>query len=225
MENFAIIIDESKGWKKLNFMPAKYYLTKDRKIMKVLLINGSRREHGCTYTALQEIAKVLKAEGIDSEIFFVGNDAVNGNIDQIVDDAALKAQDCQGLIVGSPVYYASPSGEIIAFLDRLFTVAGADLRHKPAAAITSARRAGTTVCIDVINKYFAYNQMPIVSSNYWNMVHGNTPDEVLKDEEGVQIMQVLGQNMAWLLKCIESGKSSGIKVPQTPDKIKTNFVR
>ena len=120
--------------------------------------------------------------------------------------AAAKLKDSDALVVGSPVYWASPSGQIIEFMDRLASVAGKDMLYKPAAAVASARRAGTTATLDVLTKYFSYHQMPVVSSCYWNMVHGNTPEEVMKDEEGVQIMRVLGKNMAWLLKCIEAGK-------------------
>lgn len=193
--------------------------------MKVLLINGSRREHGCTYTALSEIAKTLSNEGIESEIVFIGKKTVNGEINEIVNEVTEKAKSIDGIIVGTPVYFASPSGEIMAFLDRLFITAGNALCHKPAAAITSARRAGTTATLDVINKYFAYNQMPIISSNYWNMVHGNNPEEVMQDEEGIQIMQTLAKNMAWILKCIDQGKKAGISEPTMDKKIKTNFIR
>ena len=115
--------------------------------------------------------------------------------------------------------------EIISFMDKLAGVAGSALIHKPAAAVASARRAGTTATLDVLNKYFAYHQMPIVSSNYWNVVHGNTPDEVKQDAEGMQIMRVLGRNMAWLLKCIEAGKTAGITAPETEAKVMTNFIR
>lgn len=174
--------------------------------MKVLLFNGSRREKGCTYTALSLVAKELEKAGIDTEIIYVGLNAVNGKLDDLVKEAAAKAKEADGFVFGSPVYYASPTGEIQVFLDRFAGVAGADLRHKPAAAIASARRAGTSTTLDVLNKYLMYNEMPVVSSNYWNMVHGNTPEEVLQDKEGVQIMETLGKNMAWLLKCLEAGK-------------------
>ena len=143
--------------------------------MKVLLLNGSRKEKGCTYTALSLVAKQLEAAGIDTEIIYIGLNAINGKLDELVKDVAAKMQDADGLVVGSPVYYASPSGEIQVFLDRFAGVAGAALRHKPAAAVASARRAGTSTTLDVLNKYLMYNEMPVVSSNYWNMVHGNTP--------------------------------------------------
>ena len=193
--------------------------------MKVLLLNGSRREKGCTYTALSLVAKQLEAAGIDTEIIYIGLNAVNGKLDALVKDVAAKMKDADGLVVGSPVYYASPTGEIQVFLDRFAGVAGADLRHKPAAAIASARRAGTSTTLDVLNKYLMFNEMPVVSSNYWNMVHGNTPEEVLQDKEGVQIMETLGRNMAWLLKSIEAGKKAGVEEPSKPVKIMTNFIR
>lgn len=193
--------------------------------MKVLLLNGSRREKGCTYTALSLVAKELEAAGIDTEIIYIGLNAVNGKLDALVKDVAAKMKNADGLVVGSPVYYASPTGEIQVFLDRFAGVAGADLRHKPAAAIASARRAGTSTTLDVLNKYLMYNEMPVVSSNYWNMVHGNTPEEVLQDKEGVQIMETLGRNMAWLLKSIEAGKKAGVEEPSKPVKIMTNFIR
>ena len=188
--------------------------------MKVLMLNGSPRKEGCTYTALIQIAGVLEKNGIESEIFQAGTPELEN-----VRAAAEKMKEADALIVGSPVYWASPSGQIIEFMDRLASVAGKDMLYKPAAAVASARRAGTTATLDVLTKYFSYHQMPVVSSCYWNMVHGNTPEEVMKDEEGVQIMRVLGKNMAWLLKCIEAGKKNGVAVPAAEDKIKTNFIR
>lgn len=193
--------------------------------MKVLLFNGSRREKGCTYTALSLIAKELEKAGIDTEIIYIGLNAVNGKLDALVKECAAKMKEADGLVIGSPVYYASPTGEIQVFLDRFAGAAGADLRHKPAAAIASARRAGTSTTLDVLHKYLMYNEMPIVSSNYWNMVHGNTPEEVLQDKEGVQIMETLGKNMAWLLKCLEAGKKAGVEEPAKPVKVMTNFIR
>lgn len=187
--------------------------------MKVLLLNGSRREKGCTYTALCEIAQTLEKNGIESEIIHTVPTT------EIVKDVAEKIKTADGLVVGSPVYWASPSGEIISFMDKLASMAGKDMLHKPAAAIASARRAGTTATIDVLNKYFSYYQMPIVSANYWPMVHGNTPEEVKQDAEGLQIMRILATNMAWLLKCIEAGKSAGVETPETEAKIMTNFIR
>lgn len=188
--------------------------------MKVLLLNGSPRKNGCTYTALCEVADTLKKEGIESEIFQAGNPSK-----EAVKEAAEKLKQADGLIVGSPVYWASPTGKIIEFMDMLCSMAGNELLYKPAAAVASARRAGTTATLDVLMKYFLYHQMPVVSSNYWNMVHGNTPEEVRQDAEGLQIMRTLGNNMAWLLKSIEAGKKAGLEVPAQEEKIKTNFIR
>ena len=193
--------------------------------MKVLMINGSRNAEGCTFTALSEIAKELNAEGIDTEILHVGKDAVDGKVNEMVQLAVEKMKESEGLIIGSPVYYASPSGEVIAFLDRFFGAGSQVLRHKPAAAIASARRAGTTATLDVLNKYLQYSEMPLVTTNYWPMVHGNVPSEVMQDKEGIQTMHVLGKNMAWILKCIEAGKKAGVEEPEKVDKIKTNFIR
>lgn len=193
--------------------------------MKVLMLNGSRREKGCTFTALSEVAKGLGEAGIETEILHVGRDAVSGNIDNIVKDIRDRLKNADGLVVGSPVYFAGASGEITAILDRLFMLAEADLRLKPAAAIASARRAGTTATLDALNKYFTYAEMPIVSSRYWNMVHGAKPEDVKADEEGMQIMRILGRNMAWLLKSIEAGKKAGVEQPRADKKVFTNFVR
>lgn len=193
--------------------------------MKVVLINGSRRENGCTRTALEEIAKTLNGEGIETEIFFVGLKAVNGKIDELVKEVGEAVKSAEGLVVGSPVYYASPSGEVLAFLDRLFWIYGKDLKYKPAATIVSARRAGTTASLDVLNKYFQFNQMPLVSSQYWNMVHGHAPEDVLRDKEGLQIMRTLGRNMAWLLKSIAVAKEHGVVLPVEEEIVRTNFIQ
>ena len=194
-------------------------------MLMVLMINGSRRRSGCTYTALSEIAGILEKEGVEARILHVGFDVVNGSLDRIVKEAGTLAAKADAVILGSPVYYASPSGEILTFLDRLFWNYGDQMKHKPGAAIVSARRAGTTASLDVLNKYFLINEMPVVSSQYWNMVHGNSPEEVLKDEEGLQTMRTLGRNMAWLLKCIEAGKEKEI-LPRSPEeRAHTNFIR
>ena len=180
--------------------------------MKVVLVNGSRRDAGCTYTALSVVAKELEAQGIETEIVAVGSRVVKGELDAVVKEVGAKITDADGLIVGSPVYYASPTGEILMFLDRLFGAYGNELRYKCGSSIASARRGGTTSTVDVLNKYFQINQMPVVSSNYWNIVHGNTPDEVVKDEEGMQTMRLLGQNFAWLVKSIDAAKKAGKRV-------------
>ena len=193
--------------------------------MKVLLINGSRRKSGCTYTALKEVADVLESEKIGTEIIHVGIDAVNGNIDKAVKETAAMLDEVDGIVLGSPVYYASPSGEIQVFLDRLFYIHGDKLKHKPGAVVASARRAGTTAALDVLNKYLMINEMPVVSSQYWTMVHGNSPEEVRQDAAGMQTMRILGKNMAWLLRCIEAGRQAGILPERTEERVWTNFVR
>ena len=189
------------------------------------MVNGSRREKMCTYTALCEVGKELEARGIDTEIVFIGERAVDGQIDELVKEAAAKAKEADGFVFGAPVYYASPSGEMVAFMDRLFGAAEADLRFKPAATVASARRGGTTATLDVLDKYIEFCEMPHVTSRYWTMVHGNTPDEVRQDEEGMQVMRVLGRNMAWLLKSIEAGRAAGVEQPRAVDKVLTNFIR
>ncbi len=208
--------------------------------MKVLLVNGSPNAKGCTYTALAEVAKTLNENLIETEFFHLGGSPIRDctgcracrrNLDHqcIMDDKVNefipKAKEANGFIFGSPVYFAHTSGRLLNFMDRVFYSSADYLTFKPAAAVVSARRAGTTAALEPIMKHFTINQMPIVSSNYWNMVHGNTPDEVKQDLEGLQIMRTLGLNMAWLLNCIEAGKTAGIKYPQTEDKIMTNFIR
>ncbi|MBR0031505.1 MAG: flavodoxin family protein [Treponema sp.] len=193
--------------------------------MKVILFNGSRNENGSTYTALKIVSDELNKNGIDTEIFWVGGRALTGEIDALVDEATEKMKASDGMILGSPVYYASPSGEIMAFLDRFYWKGESAVRFKPAASVTVARRAGTTACLDVLNKYTTYAQQPVVTSRYWNMVHGSNGDDVMKDEEGIQIMKNLGRNMAWILKSIEAGKTAGVAQPEAEKKIFTNFIR
>lgn len=193
--------------------------------MKVILFNGSRREKGCTYTALNLVAEELKTAGIDSEIVFVGGRVMKGEVEEVVKESVELLKTADGVVYGSPVYYASPSGEMLMFLDRLYGQGEAELRFKPAASIASARRAGTTACLDVLNKYTMYAQQPVVTSRYWTMVHGSKPEDVLQDLEGVQIMKTLGRNMAWVLKSIEAGKQAGVPQPTAEQKIFTNFVR
>lgn len=206
--------------------------------MKVLLLNGSPHEEGCTFTALSEVRGALERNGVETELLWLGNGEVVGCrgcgacgrlgkcvYDDVVNRAAEKARDCDGLVVGSPVHYAAASGQVTCVLDRLFYSAGKDLRFKPAAAVVSARRAGTTAAIDQLHKYFTINQMPVVSSRYWPMVHGTTPDEVRRDEEGLAVMRTLGNNMAWLLKSIEAGRAAGVELPEPEPPARTNFIR
>ncbi|AAK81273.1 multimeric flavodoxin WrbA [Clostridium acetobutylicum] len=208
--------------------------------MKVLLINGSPHAKGCTYTALSEVAKALEEENIETEIFQIGTKPVRGCIGCgtcsktgsgkcVFDDDTLnagleKAKTADGFIFGSPVHYAAASGALTSFLDRFF-YAGKDFAYKPGAAIVSCRRGGAAAAFDQLNKYFTIANMPIVSSQYWNMVHGNTPEEVKQDLEGMQTMRTLGKNMAWLLKSIQAGKEAGVKLPEKEQTIRTNFIR
>lgn len=211
--------------------------------MKVLLVNGSPHKEGCTYTALTEVASALKEEGIGSEINWIGNKPIGGCIgcyqcgakkqcvfDDQVNEFTQKALEFDGFIFGSPVFYSGMNGSLMSFMDRVFFSASAKdphpFRFKPAAAVVSARRAGTTSTLDQINKYFLHQQMPVVSSRYWNMVHGNSPDEVRQDEEGMQVMRYLGRNMAWMLKLREAGDKAGIALPKQEETRKsTNFIR
>lgn len=208
--------------------------------MKVLLINGSPKAQGCTYTALCEVAKELEKENIETEIFHIGTKPVRGCMacggcsrngdgkcvfnDDTVNIALEKAKEADGFIFGSPVHYAAPSGLITSFLDRVF-YAGNCFAYKPGAAIVSCRRGGSTAAFDQLNKYFTIANMPVVSSQYWNMVHGNTPEEVKQDLEGMQTMRLLGKNMAWLLKSIQAGKEAGISLPEREPRVATNFIR
>ena len=205
--------------------------------MKVLLVNGSYHEKGCTYTALAEVAKALNANGVETEIYWLGQNQISGCkgcwackkvkkcvIDDGVNEFVAKAAEFDGFVFGSPVYYASAAGALVSFMDRVFYSGGKNLAFKPAAAVVSCRRAGASTTFDVINKYFTINNMPIVGSNYWNEIHGNTAEEAAQDAEGLQTMRMLGNNMAWLLKCIALGKEAGI-APETEKKIWTNFIR
>ena len=207
--------------------------------MKVLLVNGSPHEKGCTYTALSEVASALNKEGIETEIFHIGTAPIRGCIgcggcsgkgkcvfdDDIVNRLIEKIDRIDGLVIGSPVHYASAGGAITSVLDRLFFAASGKLSYKPCACIASARRAGTTATLDQLMKYPTINRMPLVSSQYWPMVHGNTPEQVMQDEEGMQIMRTLGRNMAWLIKCIEAGRAAGVNTPEREAPKRTNFIR
>ncbi len=206
--------------------------------MKVILVNGSPKEKGCTYTALCEAEKTLKENGIETEIFWVGKAPIAGCmgcggcaklgkcvVNDSVNEFTEKAKDADGFIFGSPVHYAAASGALTSFMDRAFYSGKSKLAGKPAAAVVSCRRGGASAAFDQINKYFTISSMPVVSSQYWNQVHGNTPEQVLQDEEGLQTMRTLAKNMAWLLKCIEAGKEKGINFPEIEPQIKTNFIR
>lgn len=182
----------------------------------VILVNGSPREHGCTFTALATIREELGKNGIESEIIQASAD------DEKIKEAAEAIKAADGLIVGSPVYYASLSGLCKVFLDGVFNRIGGDVRLKPASAVVSCRRGGAVAAFDDISRFFSISEMLIVSSNYWNQVHGNTPDEVMKDEEGMQTMRVLARNMAYVIKSL---KMASLPLPETEPKIRTNFIR
>lgn len=205
-------------------------------MMNVLLINGSPHEKGCTYTALETVAGTLEQHGIQTQIYHIGKKAVHGCIacgncaakgecvfdDDPANEMLRLMKGADGIVIGSPVYYAGPNGALCALLDRVFYAAGGALAFKPAAAVVSARRGGTTAAFDRLNKYFAMNRMPVVSSQYWNSVHGFTPEDVMQDKEGLQTMRTLGYNMAWILKNIQNG---GQPLPEVEPWQPTHFIR
>ena len=207
--------------------------------MKVLLVNGSPHAGGCTFTALSEVASELEKQGVGTHIFQIGTQPIAGCIacgacrknggkcfrNDIVNEARELAAECDGFVFGSPVYYASVSGQMSSFLDRFFFAGNAIFANKPGAAIVSCRRGGAATAFDELNKYFTISNMPIVSSIYWNQVHGGSAEEVKQDLEGMQTMRQLGRNMAWLLKCIEAGKAAGVSMPEVEPRIWTNFIR
>ena len=209
--------------------------------MKIALLNGSPKEKGCTYTALSTIAQTLEELGVESKMLHIGRDPIRGCQacggcmkkgdghcvfdDDVVNSIIDELVQADGIIVGSPVYYAGTNGALHACMDRVFYAACPQLRFKPAAAIASARRAGTTLTIDQINKYFQINCMPVVSSTYWPMVHGTRAEEVLEDEEGLQTMRNLATNMVWMVKCIQAGQEAGIGLPEPAFGARTNFIR
>lgn len=187
--------------------------------MNVLLLNGSPNAHGCTYTALSEVARTLEENGIETEIIHVGNKAIRGCIgcrkcktsgkcvfNDLVNEVAPKFAACDGIVIGSPVYFASANGTLVSFVDRLFYSTPGDKTMKVGAAVVSARRGGNSATFDELNKYFTISGMPVAASQYWNMVHGYSADDVRKDKEGMQTMRVLGRNMAFLIKSIALGK-------------------
>lgn len=208
-------------------------------VMKVLMLNGSANTKGCTYTALEEIGRVLNTEGIEYEIFQTGAKPLRDCIgcggcrkgdgcvfrDDDVNEFVRRAKEADGFVFGTPVYYAHPSGRVLSFLDRAFYSGSAAFRFKPGMAVASARRAGTTASLDALNKYFGISQMPTIGSSYWNMVHGNKPEDVFRDLEGLQTMRNAARNMAWLLKCIELGKQNGLAAPDAEKEYRTNFIR
>ncbi|OON92903.1 MAG: NADPH-dependent FMN reductase [Candidatus Epulonipiscioides saccharophilum] len=206
--------------------------------MKVYLINGSPKQTGTTFFALSHVKNALIQNGIEAEIYWVGNKPISGClgcgacrtkgkcvIEDKVNEFADLAKSADGFIFGSPVHYAAASGFITAFMDRLFYSAGKNLAYKPASSVTVARRGGQSSTFDQLNKYFTINQMPVVSSTYWNQVYGLNGEQAHEDLEGLQCMEILGNNMSWLLKCIECGKNNDINTPPMPTRIGTNFIR
>lgn len=206
--------------------------------MKVLMLNGSPKANGNTYTALLEIGKQLNKENIEYEIVQIGGapmrDCIgcgrcteNGCIfsDGGVNEFIAKAKEADGFVFGTPVYYAHPSGRILSFLDRVFYSGSRAFKFKPAASVAVARRSGTTASFDCLNKYFGISQMPVAGSTYWNNVHGAVPGEVSFDEEGMRTMRNLARNLAWMIRCFDAGKKNGIPLPETETGNKTNFIR
>jgi multimeric flavodoxin WrbA len=207
--------------------------------MKVLLVNGSPHKEGCTYTALSEVARVLSDEGVDSDIIHIGAEPIAGCrgcgvckergkcvIDDDVNLFVEQAREADGFVFGTPVHFAAATGALTTFLDRVFYSAPADTFYlKPGAAVVSSRRAGTTAAFEQVNKYFTIREMPVISSRYWNMVHGYTPDDARKDAEGMQAMRILARNMAWFLRCKEAGKAAGVALPEREKTVMTNFIR
>lgn len=205
--------------------------------LNVLLINGSPNAKGCTYTALSEVERTLQAEGIATELVHIGNRDIRGCIacykcaeqghcvfNDAVNELAPKFEAADGLVVGSPTYYAGPNGTLTNLLDRLFFSTHFSKRMKVGAAVCSARRGGTTATLDRLNKYFTISEMPISSSRYWNMVHGHNAEDVLKDEEGIQCMRILGRNMAFLLRAIAAERERN-GLPMLEETVYTNFIR
>ncbi len=207
--------------------------------MKVLLVNGSPHPKGCTFTALSTVATQLEKNGVESQMIQIGSKAIRGCIacgkckdtgycifkDDPVNEVIDLLRAADGVIVGSPVYYAGPNATLCALLDRVFFMKSAPYAFKPAAGIVSCRRGGASASFDRLNKYFTIARMPVVSSQYWNSVHGNNAEEVVQDKEGMQIMRTLGDNMAWLVKCIAAGKAAGINPPTPEPWDATNFIR
>ena len=206
--------------------------------MKVILVNGSPHKDGCTNRALEEVEKTLNANGIETEIFWLGNKAISGclgcggcnntgkcviadKVNEFID----KVKETDGFVFGSPVHFAAISGSLSSFMDRVFYGRGNLFANKVAAGVVSCRRGGATAAFDEINKYFFISNMIVVGSSYWNMVHGSTKEQVEEDEEGLQTMRILGNNMAWILKSIEAGKNTDIELPKKEKSIKTNFIR
>ena len=206
--------------------------------MKALLLNGSPHELGCTYTALCEVGKVLNRNGIETEVLWLGKQPIQGCVacggckntgrcvfDDGVNRLIERLDEFDALVIGSPVYYSAPAGQLVAFLNRLFYAGGGKMAHKVAAAVVSCRRGGSTATFEQLNQYFGISNMIVATSQYWNQVHGACPEDVLRDEEGLQTMRTLGENIAWLCRLLENGKNAGIELPVYEPKLRTNFIR
>ena len=209
--------------------------------MNVLLVNGSSHPAGSTFTALSHVARILNGEGIDTEIFQLGGAPVRDCVgcggcarsgqglcvfdDDCVNALIEKARGADGFVFGTPVYYAHPTGRLLSALDRAFYAGAAAFAHKPGFAVAVARRAGTTASLDAVTKHFTINQMPVVSSTYWTVIHGAQAEDVPRDEEGLQTLGNGARNLAWLLRCIRAGRDAGILPPQAERGKRTNFIR
>jgi multimeric flavodoxin WrbA len=205
--------------------------------MKVLLVNGSPHQSGCTYTSLKEVADTLEKEGISTEIHWIGNGAIEGCSacracakkgscvkDDDVVEISKRLDEFDGFVFGSPVFYAGPAGQLCSWMDRFFYSNAGKFKGKVAASVVNARRGGNSASFERMNQYYLMNSMIVPGSQYWNMTHGLTPEDVAKDKEGLQTMRTLGKNMAWILKCIDAGKKAGVSYPELEPKTNTNFV-
>lgn len=206
--------------------------------MKVLLVNGSPNEHGCTFTALSEVADTLHKHGIETEMLYLGKKPVAGCIacmkcfetghcfrDDVVREIQDRLGEFDAIILGSPVYYSNPTGQILSFAQRLFFCKEGEMAGKLGASVVSCRRGGASASFESLNQFFTISNMPVVSSQYWNSVHGFTPDDVRKDEEGLQTMRSLGENMAWMLRCIKEGKKNNMNKPEYESRLRTHFIQ
>jgi multimeric flavodoxin WrbA len=206
--------------------------------MKALLINGSPHKNGCTYTALSEVEKTLNSEDIETEIYWIGKGEVPGCkacgycmkagkcvIKDDINEIGDRIGEFDGFVFGSPVYYSGPAGQICAWMDRFFYSYAGKLRGKVGACVVNARRGGNSASFERLNQYFLICGMVVPGSQYWNMTHGNTVEEVVKDAEGLQTMRALGRNIAWILKCIEAGKKAGVELPEPEPRVRANFIR
>ena len=206
--------------------------------MKVLLVNGSPHEKGCTYTSLKEVADTLERNGVETEIHWIGKGDVAGcrncgycrsKGECVIKDDASEMQkrigEFDGFVFGAPVYYSGPAGQICSWMDRFFYVNGAAFDGKVGAAVVNARRGGNSASFERLNQYFLISNMIVPGSQYWNMTHGFTPEDVMKDEEGLQTMRALGSNIAWILKCLEAGRKAGVEPPVREPRRATHFIR